>query len=61
MKNQKKKNDRLDEPTGRLGVPPDAPQGAGYTVIADCVIIVADRSAAIQILGRTPPRRTLPS
>lgn len=61
MKNQKKNIDRLDEPTGRLGVPPDAPMGAGYTVLADCVIIVADKSTAIQILGRTPTRRTLPS
>lgn len=60
MKNQKKKN-RLDEPTGRLGVPPDAPKGAGYTVLENCVIIVADKSTAMQMLGRTPPRRTLPS
>lgn len=61
MKNQKKNIDRLDEPTGRLGVPPDAPGGAGLLMLDNKVIIVTDKSTAMELLGRLPQRTTLPS
>lgn len=50
MKNQKKKS-RLDEPTGRLGVPPDAPQGAGYAIFENKVLIVTDSYTAAKMIG----------
>lgn len=61
--NKKKSQDpsQMQDLRDSLSGPPDAPISAGYTVLADCVIIVADKSTAIQILGRTPTRRTPPS
>ena len=62
MSENQNKKIRLDEPFGRLGVPPDAPFfGAGYTVINDCVIIVTDKQTAARILGRNSGRGALPS
>ena len=53
------KNVRLETPTGLIGVPPDA--YAGFTVLEDKVIIIADKPTAMRMLRQSTDRGSLPS
>lgn len=54
------KNIRLEAPTGLIGVPPDE-FNAGFTVLEDKVIIIADKPTAMRLLSRSHNMGSLPS
>ena len=54
------KNERLETPTGRVGVPPEVSYEA-FTVLSDKVIIIADKPTAMRMLGRCRDKGSLPS
>ena len=54
------KNDRLEKPTGLIGVPPNTSYEA-FTVLSDKVIIITDKPTAMRMLGQSRDKGSLPS